>query len=63
MQDLMTFQATRSQRQCDLCSMNPAVLEFSILSDQGNSRQQGSCCNLCARNLLDALSKIKPQSP
>ncbi|MFZ0939251.1 MAG: hypothetical protein WAN63_07470 [Candidatus Sulfotelmatobacter sp.] len=43
--------------------MNPAVLEFSILSDQGNSRQQGSCCNLCARNLLDALSKIKPQSP
>jgi hypothetical protein len=62
-QDSMTFRALSSQAQCELCAANPAVLEFDILSDRESSRQRDCCCPTCARNLLDALSQIKPQFP
>jgi hypothetical protein len=62
MADSMTFRARCEESYCELCSARPAVLEFDIRCDQENSRQQGSCCTMCARNLLDALSRIKPTS-
>jgi hypothetical protein len=58
----MTFRAREGRGQCELCSGNPAVLDFDIQCDQENSRQQGGCCPTCARHLLDALAKIKPQA-
>jgi hypothetical protein len=60
---LNDFRALNSQANCDLCSINPAVLQFDVLSDQDRSRQQGACCTGCAFNILAALSKVKPQSP
>jgi protein-arginine kinase activator protein McsA len=57
----MTFRSLASQGQCQLCSANPAVLEFEILTDQEHSRQQGSCCERCACNILQALAGVNPQ--
>jgi len=59
----MTFRVLTSPAQCELCSANPAVLEFDILSALEGSRQQGCCCRTCAHNLLEALTQIKPHSP
>ena len=44
MPDLMTFRPWDGHAQCELCSANPAMLEFDIQCDQENSRQQGFCC-------------------
>lgn len=60
MDDSMTFRARRKEVQCELCSAHPAVFEFDIQCDEEKSRQKGSCCTLCARNLLDALAQIRP---
>ena len=35
----MTFRALNSQANCDLCSVNLAVLHFDVLSNQDRSRQ------------------------
>ena len=60
MKDSMTFRMRSGQAQCELCSLNPAVVDFEILCDPENSRQQGACCETCARNLLNALLQVKP---
>jgi protein-arginine kinase activator protein McsA len=59
MTDSMTFRVSEKQSLCNLCSANPAVVDFDITSDPDNSRQQGACCETCARNLLDALLRMK----
>ena len=62
-QDSMTFRALDSQTNCQLCSVNLAVLQFDILSDQEKSRQQGACCTTCAFNILASLAGVKKQPP
>jgi hypothetical protein len=59
----MTFRALSSQANCELCSVNLAVLQFDILSDEERSRQQGACCTACAFNILAALAGVKQQPP
>jgi hypothetical protein len=59
----MTFRAFSSHANCELCSVNLAVLQFEILSDQERSRQHGTCCTECAFNILAALAGVKPQPP
>ena len=61
--DSMTFRALNSQTNCQLCSVNLAVLQFDVLSDQERSRQRGACCTTCACNILAALAGVRQQPP
>jgi len=68
MPDSMTFLARSSGAQCELCSTNLAVFEFTIQCEREDTRQVGTCCAYCAHHLLDALaqmtsSRSKPGSP
>src|SRR5260370_7338655 len=68
MPDSMTFLARSSGAQCELCSTNLAVFEFTIQCEREDTRQVGTCCANCAHHLLDALaqmtsSRSKPGSP
>ncbi|MGB9362265.1 MAG: hypothetical protein WCA99_11705 [Candidatus Sulfotelmatobacter sp.] len=58
MPDSMTFLACAGNTPRQLCSVNPAALEFDIRSDSGSSQQHGYCRPLCAHNLLEALSQV-----